>query len=95
MPDSRRGLRLERVGVAVPAVPVADDCELPRVRRPDGERDPVGRDVRAEPLVDPLVAALSGEMEIELAELRHHSASSMRTIPATGIPTQSGRLFSS
>ena len=95
MPDSRRALRLERVGVAVPAVPVADHGELACVRSPDGERDPVGGDVRAEPLVDPLVAAFPRKMEIELAELRHHSASSMRTIPATGIPTQSGRLLSS
>ncbi len=51
--------------------------------------------MRAELLVDPLVPALARQMEIEIAELHVHSASSIRRIPATGIPTQSGRLFSS
>ena len=59
----------------------------------------------AELLVDPLVPALAREMEVELTQpaagrrrgrLRHqNSASSIRRIPATGIPTQSGRLSSS
>jgi hypothetical protein len=53
-------------------------------------------DVRAEPRVQLLVPALPDEVEVELAEARRQSgASSSRTIPSTGIPTQSGRLFSS
>ena len=57
-------------------------------------RDGVVEHVRTETLVDPLVAALAGQVEVELAEL-HPEDSSMRTIPATGIETQSGRLSSS
>jgi hypothetical protein len=49
--------------------------------------------VGAEALVDPLMAPLAGEVEIQLAEL--HCCSSMRRIPATGIATQSGRFCSS
>ncbi len=59
----------------------------------------------AQLLVDPLMAALAGEMQIELAEprcgvpaprMRHQkSRSSIRWMPATGMRTQSGRLSSS
>ena len=54
----------------------------------------------AEPLVDPLVPAFADEVEVEVAEQldggrAHCSSSSIRTIPATGMPTQSGRLSSS
>ncbi len=58
----------------VPAVEVADDRDRARVRRPDRERgagDAVElADVRAEPLVELLVAALAREVQVELAERR-------------------------
>ena len=93
-PDSRGADRLQLVGLPVPAVPVADDRDAAGVRRPDRERDAVLAHVRPEPLVDPLVAPLSREVKIQLAEL-HPWSSSMRRMPATGIDTQSGRLCSS
>jgi hypothetical protein len=59
---------------AVPEVEVADDADRTRRRRPDGERradDAVDlAHVRAEALVDSLVPALGGEVEVELAERR-------------------------
>ncbi len=59
---------------AVPRVEVADDGNRARVRRPHGERgagDAVElADVRAELLVQLLVAALHDEMQVELAERR-------------------------
>ncbi len=105
VPDAGRAGRLEQVDVAVPAVPVADHRDLLGVRRPHGERHAAVDEMGAELLVDPLVPALAREMEVELTQpaagrrrgrLRHqNSASSIRRIPATGIPTQSGRLSSS
>ena len=93
-PDPRRADRLQPVGPAVPAVPVADDRDRAGVRGPHRERDALVEHVRPQALVDPLVPALSRQVQIELAEL-HRSASSIRRIPATGIETQSGRLPSS
>ena len=92
-PDPRGTLRLERMHAAVPEVPVADDRDAARVRRPDRERDALVGHVRAKALVDPFVSSLARQMEIELAELQ--CCSSMRRMPATGIATQSGRLWSS
>ena len=66
-PDPGRALRLERLRAPVPEVPVADDGDAARVRRPDRERDALVGHVRAEALVDPLVPALAGEMQVELA----------------------------
>ena len=66
----------ERIGCRRPSqrVEVADDGDRARVRRPDRERgagDAVDlADVRAEPLVELLVAALHREVEVELAERR-------------------------
>jgi hypothetical protein len=58
----------------VPEVEVADDADGARGRRPHRERRADDAFdlayVRAEELVDPLVAALGGEMEVELAEGR-------------------------
>ncbi len=68
-PDPGRALRLERLRAPVPEVPVADDGDAARVRRPDRERDPLVGDVGAEALVDPLVTSLADEMEVELAKL--------------------------
>ncbi len=74
LPDPRRAERAHRVQAAVPEVEVADHGDRARVRRPDGERganDAVELpDVRAEPLVEMLVAALHDEVEVELAERR-------------------------
>lgn len=49
----------------------------------------------AEPLVQPLVASLAREIEVELAEGVAHLDSSNRSSPAVGIGTQPGRLPSS
>ena len=74
LPDPGRAERAHRVQPPVPGVEVADDRDRARVRRPDGERgadDAVDlADVRAEPLVEVLVAALHREVEVELAERR-------------------------
>ena len=74
LPDPRRAERAHRVQAAVPGVEVAHDGDRARVRRPDGERGADHAvelaDVRAEPLVEVLVAALHGEVEVELAERR-------------------------
>ena len=57
---------------AVPAVEVSDDADRTRRRRPDGEADALDAfefaDVRAQPAVELLVAALDREVEVELAE---------------------------
>src|SRR4051794_41068744 len=58
----------------VPGVEVADDADRARARRPDGERGPghpadLGH-VRAELLVELLVAPLAGEVEVDLADRR-------------------------
>ena len=55
-------------------------------------------DVRAELLVQLLVPALADQVQVDLAEARRHAfavASSIRRMPATGMCTHSGRLFSS
>ncbi len=74
LPDPGGAERAHRVQAAVPRVEVADDCDRARVRRPDRERgadDAVDvADVRAEPLVQPLVASLHREVQVELAERR-------------------------
>ena len=99
MPDD--AALLHRAHAAVPAVPLADDRDLRRVRRPDRERDAVVADVRAELLVELLVPSLAREVEVDVAESRAAAAhavaaaSSMRRIPATGMWIHSGRLFSS
>ena len=72
LPDPRRAERAHRVQPPVPAVEVPDDADRARRRRPDGEADALDAvelaDVRAEPAVELLVAALAGEVEVELAE---------------------------
>ena len=74
LPDPRRAERAHGVQAAVPGVEVAHDGDRARVRRPDGERGADRAvelaDVRAEPLVEVLVAALHDEVEVELAERR-------------------------
>ena len=75
-PDPGRADRLQLVDPAVPAVPVAHHGDAARVRRPDGERDPLVDDLRPQALVDPLVPALSGQVQVELAQL--HVTSFMR-----------------
>ncbi len=93
-PDPGGAEQLEGVHPPVPPVPVADDRDRARVGSPDGERDALVDDVGAEALVDPLMASLAREVEIELAD-PHRSCSSIRRIPATGIEIQSGLLPSS
>ena len=74
LPDPRGAERAHRMQASVPGVEVAHHGDRARIRRPDGE----GRahhavelaHVRAEPLVEVLVAALHGEVEVELAERR-------------------------
>jgi hypothetical protein len=74
LPDARRPERAHRVEASVPGVEVADDGDRSGGRGPDGERrarDPTDLlGVGAEPLVEALVAALLGEVEVELAERR-------------------------
>ena len=95
LPDPGGAERAQRVGALAPEVPVADGRHRPRVRRPDREPHPAFlQAMRPETLVEPLVSALAGQVEVDLAESRH-DASSRRSRPATGIPTQSGRLVSS
>ena len=48
----------------LPVVEVADDRDRARVRRPDRERDAVVAHVRAEHVVEPLVPALAGEVQV-------------------------------
>ncbi len=99
LPDAGHAALLHRIGAAVPAVPLADDRHLGRVRRPDPERDALVRDVRAELLVDALVPALADEVQVDVADARaahaRAAASSIRRIPATGMWIHSGLLFSS
>jgi hypothetical protein len=101
-PDPRRADGLERVDCAVPTVPVPGHVDVARVGGPDREADAFVVDVRAESLVEPLVAPFADEMEVELPQssgcrppAAHSPASSSLTSPATGIETQSGRLPSS
>src|SRR5450631_2404962 len=57
---------------AVPEVEITDHADRARGRRPDGERRPVAAlviaDVRTEPVVQLLVAALADQVLIELAD---------------------------
>ena len=71
----------------VPGVEVADDRDRARVRRPDregGADDAVElAHVRAEPLVEVLVPALHGEVEVELAE---RGEERVRVADSEGVP---------
>jgi hypothetical protein len=98
-PDAGRVLRLERVGVLAPRVPVAHHRHASCVRRPDGEADAgvlVVEGVRAEALPEPLVAPLAEQMEVELSEGRargaHETGSRTRSMPTIGIVAHSGRF---
>ena len=68
LPDAGHAALLHRVRAAVPAVPLADDRHLGRVRRPDREGDALVGDVRAELLVDALVTALADEVQVDVAD---------------------------
>ncbi len=74
LPDPGLAERAHRVQAPVPGVEVADDRDGAGVRSPDREggadHSVELADVRAEPLVQLLVAALHGEVEVELAERR-------------------------
>src|SRR6185312_416520 len=101
-PDPGRVDRCQRIGGGVPVVEVADHADVPRVRRPHREAHTVLDWMCTELRPELLVTAGTREPDVELAErgrarLRHTgtSSSSMRTMPATGIRTQSGRLLSS
>ena len=96
-PHARRRLRRERIRALAPEVPVADDRDRPRVRRPHGEPRTglVVERVAPELLPETLVAALAEQVEVELARRRHAVVSSMRSSPTTGIATQSGRFRAS
>jgi hypothetical protein len=68
-PDARLvAARVQEVGVAVPPVPVADDGDALRVRRPDRESRAGRVDVRTKPLVQALVRALAEEVRIEIGK---------------------------
>ena len=99
LPDAGLAEEAQRARGRIPAVEVPDDADERRVRRPDGEADALRDDVRAELLVDLLVAPGPRQPDIDVAEAPFRqpgtSSSSMRTMPATGMPIQSGRLFSS
>ena len=96
-PDARRALRLERVGLRVPPVPVADDGGAARARRPHGEAHAgvVVHGVRAELLPETLVPSFADQVEVELSRQAHRAVSIIRTSPTTGIEAQSGRLRAS
>jgi hypothetical protein len=74
LPDAGRAERAHRVQPPVPGVEVPDDGDGACARRPDRERragDALGlAHVRAEPGVELLVAALAGQVQVELAERR-------------------------
>src|SRR5581483_777311 len=102
LPDAGLGDGREGIDAGPPVVEVADHADGARVRRPDGEARAALDEVRAELLPQALVPTRPRQPDIEPAEGRLRSraqtgtsSSSMRTIPATGICTQSGRLFSS
>src|SRR6266545_7336356 len=68
LPDAIARMEAHRVVPAVPAVPVADHGDAPRVRRPDGEDDArhAVEDCRmsAQLVVDAVVRALAQEVEV-------------------------------
>ncbi len=72
LPDPGRAERAHRVQAPVPRVEVADDADRARRRGPDGERhalDAVDLEhVRAELLVELLVAPLAGQVEVDLPQ---------------------------
>ena len=89
LPDAGRAERAHRVQPPVPGVEVADDRDGARARRPDGERragDAVElAHVRAELGVELLVAALAGQVQVELAERRRNAyGSRIVNVPARG-----------
>jgi hypothetical protein len=72
LPDPGGAEASHGVQAPVPAIPVAHDADALRLRGPDGERHAADAaeiaDVGAELLVDPPVAALAGEVQVEVAE---------------------------
>ncbi len=101
-PDAALVDRLEPIDTDEPVVEVADHAHVTRVRGPDRKSHAALDEVCAELRVELLVAPRPGEPDVELAEggcaaLCHgeDSSSRIRRIPATGIFTHSGRLFSS
>jgi predicted trehalose synthase len=95
LPDPRLADGGKRVGGGVPVVEVADDADVGRVRRPDGEADAVVDDVRAELLVQLLVPAGAAleklltvfELEKAVYELRYelNNRPDWVKIPVAGI----------
>ena len=76
MPE--RAERAHRVQAPVPGVEVADDRDraratAPRRRTPCPVTPSISRDVRAELLVELLVAALADQVQVELAERRQEA----------------------
>ena len=73
------------MAVGVPAVEVADDGDVVRVRRPDGEISPADAGdlhrVRAEFLVEPVMPALVEQVQVEVGKqrrlLRRHRISAL------------------
>lgn len=59
---------MEGVGVRVPAVEVADDCDTLGIGRPDGEGRAVSEVVRAEFLVEACVRAFVEEVKVKIGE---------------------------
>ena len=74
LPDAVLAERAHRVQPPVPGVEVPDHADGPGGGRPEGERDSarslVRPYVRAEPVVELLVAALTDQVQVELAERR-------------------------
>src|SRR5205823_4774525 len=74
LPDPRVAAQLQRVLLLVPAVPVADHVDRPRVGCPDGEVGAAGLGMRAEMLVELQVRAFVEEVEIGVGEASAHGA---------------------
>ena len=67
-PDPRAVLRLQRIGVGPPAVPVADDGDRGGVRRPHREPHAGPVDVRPQDLPQAVMTTLLQEVQIEFTE---------------------------
>ena len=102
LPHPRRSARVEGHAARAPVAEVAGHADGSRRGGPDGEAHPAVDDVRAEPFVQAVVAALAEQVEIEVTESGVGHAlllavgwSTMRRSPSRGRWTQSGRLPSS
>ena len=74
-PDAGVTTRREQVRLWMPVVEAADHRNLPRIRRPDAEDCAVdsvaGNEVRAQRLVEAIVAALIEQVEVLIREEAH------------------------